>query len=177
MHLIPAARRDPIPPAAVERAGEVLVRHGLAVLSPDGQLVPGPRFAAALQPRALPVAGRPRGEVRIESGDWRCYPDPGPEGFESDPPQRYLARCPHCGVEIDLFRLRFPALDPMAAECPGCRAELSLLELGFEPDLPAARLEITFGDLDGRPSLTSNPVIPALEEALGLKLREVHVTL
>jgi hypothetical protein len=38
-------------------------------------------------------------------------------------------------------------------------------------------MEITFGDLEGRPSLRPLPVFAELEGAAGTPLREVHVTL
>jgi hypothetical protein len=113
----------------------------------------------------------------VEAGVWRCYPDPGPEGFDTDPVRSYRANCPACGTEVDFFALRFPFLDPLLGACPGCDAELSLLELSWAPQLPMGRMEITFGDLVGRPSLRPQPVFAELEAAAGTPLREAHVTL
>ena len=62
-------------------ARQVLVEERLAVPGPEDSLLPGAEFASALgaRPRGLPMAGTPaRGEVRVESGVLRFYPDPGP---------------------------------------------------------------------------------------------------
>ncbi len=172
-------------PRALVGVSALLVRHGLAVAGSEGELLPGPDFARLLSVerfhRSLPVAGaaagRPRGEVRVESGVWRCYPDPGPRGFDSSPLRGYAAPCSRCGIEVEFFALRFPFPDPLLGACPGCGSELPLLQLPWLPALPMGRMEITFGDLEGRPSLRSRPVYWELEEALGTALREVHVTL
>lgn len=164
------------------RAREVLVAHGLAVATADGELLPGPEFARVLgsgpSPSSLPMLGaRQRGEVRVEAGVWRCYPDPGPEGFNTVPLRGYTASCPGCGAAQEFFALRFPFADPMLGACADCGAELPLLLLPWSPELPTGRMEITFGDLEGRPSLRSAAVFRELEETLGTGLREVHVTL
>jgi hypothetical protein len=166
--------------AQLERVRTVLQSSGLAVAD-AGDLFPGPNFASLLGGsggmRPLPMAGRQRGEVRVEAGVWRCYPDPGPEGFDTDPVRSYLAVCPACGTEANFFALRFPFLDPLLGACPGCEAELSLLELSWAPEIPMGRMEITFGDLVGRPSLRPHPVFAELEAAAGTALHEAHVTL
>ena len=180
LHLLPQDPDHPLAPDAESRARQVLVEEGMALPGPDGSLLPGPEFAMALgvAPRGLPMAAAPpRGEVRVESGVLRFYPDPGPEGFDSVPLRSYRAACPSCGNELDLFSLRFPHPDPHTARCPGCEAAVSLLELRFTPELPRSWMEITFGDLDHRPSLRPRPVFRRLEQALGLRLREVHVSL
>lgn len=181
LHLIPARRNQEPHPGLQETARTVLVESGLAVLGSGGGLAPGPEFLRSLGGRAgsLPLAssGPARGEVRVQVGTWRCYPDPGPQGFESEPVRSYRAGCPGCGGRLDLFLLAFPFADPLAAACPHCSRELSLLELAFEPELPAARFEITFGDLERRASLAGHPAYPELTSRLGFPLREVHVTL
>jgi hypothetical protein len=113
----------------------------------------------------------------VDVGILRFYPDPGPEGFDSVPLRSYRAPCPSCGSDLDLFSLRFPHPDPHTASCPTCGGSVSLLAVSFTPELPRARMEITFGDLDHRPSLRPHPVFGRLEQALGLRLREVHVSL
>ena len=180
LHLLPQDPDQPLPEGVERRAQEVLLATGMAQLGPDGGLLPGPEFRRALGGARgeLPLAGvAPRGEVRVEAGVLRFYPDPGPQGFDTVPLHSYLAPCPRCGAELELFLLRFPHPDPHSTTCPGCQATLSLLELEFTPELPRARLEITFGDLDQRPSLRHHPVFPRLERDLGLALREVHVSL
>ncbi len=180
LHLLPQDPDRQPAPDAESRARQVLVEEGMALPGPDDSLLPGPEFAGALgiPSRGLPMAGTPpRGEVRVESGVLRFYPDPGPDGFDSVPPRSYLAPCPRCGSDLDLFSLRFPHPDPHTASCPACRAGVSLLEVEFTPELPRAWMEITFGDLDHRPSLRPHPVYGRLERALGFRLREVHVSL
>lgn len=201
LHLIPCERAFAAGPEAPAEVAAVLCRHGLAVPAADGGLSPGPTFASRLQDvRTGPVgpaarsgallhptvradaaapfpAVHPRGVVRVEAGILRVYPDPGPLGFQSDQPRRYLCVCPACGGALDLYRLSFPGTDPLVAGCPACAAEVPIAELGWDPPLAAARFEVTFGDLDGRPSLGGDAVFPALEDAAGCRLREVHVTL
>lgn len=171
-----------LPPAGgLARAREQLLAHRLAVEGGDDGLHPGPEFARWLTragPAALPMATSvTRGEVRLEAGVWRCYPDPGPEGFDSDPVTRYLAPCRSCGELLDFFTLRFPYPDPFAISCPQCDAKARVLELHWTPKLAIGRMEITFGDLDCRPSLRQHPVFRQLELALGTTLRETHVSL
>ncbi len=179
LHLLPLERQQALAPGAELVASRILIDAGMALAAPEGGLRPGPEFARVLggRPGSLPMALPGRGEVRVEAGSWRCYPDPGPEGFDTEPPRGYRASCPHCAGEVELFRLGFPFPDPLTAACPRCAGALPLLELEFVPDLPAARLEITFGDLERRPSLAGHPVWAELESALGFPLREVHVTL
>jgi hypothetical protein len=162
------------------RARQVLLQAALAAPGPEGSLLPGPEFSGALgtRPGGLPLAGAPpRGEVRVESGVLRFYPDPGPDGFDSVPLRSYRTTCPSCGSDLELFSLRFPHADPHTAGCPACGAAVSLLEVTFTPELPRAWMEITFGDLDHRPSLRPHPVFGRLERTLGFRLREVHVSL
>jgi hypothetical protein len=169
----------PAEPALAE-VRAVLEGCGLAIADSD-QLIPGPNFTSLLggggTMRPLQMAGRQRGEVRVEAGVWRCYPDPGPDGFDTEPVRTYLARCPACATEANFFALRFPFIDPLVGACPGCEAELPLLELTWAPELPVGRMEITFGDLEGRPSLRALPVFAQLEAAASTALQEVHVTL
>jgi hypothetical protein len=123
------------------------------------------------------MAGSSRGEVRLEAGVLRCYPDPGPEGFDTEPLHSYREACPSCGAELEFFGLRFPTPDPMQAACPGCGEALDVSSLGWSPALPVARAELTFGDLAGRPSLQGTDFFKRLELAWETPLREVHVTL
>jgi hypothetical protein len=166
-------------PAQMEATLELLAACHLAVRSPEpGLLAPGPAFAQLLLTRGLiPMAGVTRGEVRLEAGVLRCYPDPGPQGFETDPPQPYQANCPGCGVLLDFFTLRFPEPDPMLAVCPGCGRSLDISTIAWSPRLPVARTELTFGDLDGRPSLRGTEFFAQLEKLWATLLCEVHVTL
>jgi len=170
-------------PGQLDAARAVLISRGLAQAAPEGGLRPGPEFARVFgfgrAVRSLPMAGAAggRGEVRLEAGVWRCYPDPGPEGFNTVPLRGYTTACPGCGREQEFFSLRFPFADPMLGACPECGRELPLLELPWSPELPMGRMEITFGDLESRPSLRGEPVFKELEQALGAALREVHVTL
>ncbi|HEY6538971.1 MAG TPA: hypothetical protein VI138_08055 [Candidatus Dormibacteraeota bacterium] len=123
------------------------------------------------------MAGAPRGEVRLELGILRCYPDPGPRGFDTEPPQTYQAGCPSCGAVVDFFRLRFPDPNPMRATCPGCGAGLDISLLRWSPQLPVARAEVTFGGLEGRPSLARTDFFRHLEQTWGVGVAEAHVTL
>ena len=184
-------------PEAVALARSALLESGVAVVPPDGfGLWPGPAFAAVLgQPRSagppagpmrpLPLAagggeavpGRPRGEVRVEAGVLRAYPDPGPLGFHTPEPVAYRALCPGCRAPLEFFSLRFPTGDPMEGGCPRCEAVTAVHRLSWEPPLPFARAEITFGDLDGRPSIAETPLMRRLTAAWSTPLREVHVTL
>ena len=185
LHLLAAEPSFQPGPEELAKARDVLVAHGLAVAAPDGELLPGPEFARVLgsghSPSSLPMLGaqsaRERGEVRVEAGVWRCYPDPGPDGFNTVPLRGYTAPCPGCGAAQEFFALRFPFADPMLGACPECGAELPLLLMPWSPELPTGRMEITFGDLERRPSLRSAAVFGELEETLGTALREVHVTL
>jgi len=179
LHLIP---EDPdfVPePGQMVAAGELLRACHLAVAGPDpGALAPGPAFAKLLLGRGLiPLAGAMRGEVRLDAGVLRCYPDPGPDGFETDPPQPYQATCPGCGVQLEFFKLRFPEPDPMVAGCPQCGLSLDVSTLAWSPRLPVARAEVTFGDLDGRPSLRGTDFFEELEKLWSTPLWEAHVTL
>ncbi len=196
LHLIPLDRAVTPPPPAVAAVDAVLCTSGLAVRAGDG-LAPGPRFPEwllsgppppsgdradrlgpvplAARPAALPP--RAQGEVRVEAGVLRVYPDPGPLGFRSPEPRRYRADCPACGDPLDLYRLAFPGADPLTGACPSCAAAVAVAELDWQPALAAARFEITFGGLDGRPSLRGREVFGALERAAGCALQEVHVTL
>lgn len=157
----------------------LLATSHLAVPGADQSvLTPGPAFAALLLARGLiPMAGAIRGEVRLDAGVLRCYPDPGPEGFETDPPQPYQANCPGCAAELEFFKLRFPEPDPMVADCPRCGLCLDVSMLTWSPRLPVARAEVTFGDLDGRPSLRETDFFGELEKLWATSLWEVHVTL
>lgn len=141
------------------------------------EFIPGPAFGRLLAPRSLPMAGPQRGEVRFESGVLRCYPDPGPQGFDTDPAQRYLAACPACQGELEFFRLRFPNPDPMQAACPSCGGAVDVSHLSWSPVLPVARTELTFGDLEGRPSLRDSELVRRLEAVWGTAIVEAHVTL
>lgn len=179
LHLLP---EDPdfVPaPDQIEATENLLAACGLAVRGPEpGVLTPGPAFADLLLGRRLiPMAGAVRGEVRLEAGVLRCYPDPGPEGFQTDLPQPYQASCPRCGVLLEFFKLRFPTPDPMAAICPQCDLSLDVSALMWSPRLPVARAEVTFGDLDGRPSLRGTDFFVELEKLWATPLCEVHVTL
>lgn len=179
LHLLP---QDPnfVPgPSQLEAAAELLVEIGLAARGPDpDSLRPGPTFAQLLLvPGKLPMAGPIRGEVRLEAGVLRCYPDPGPEGFDTDPLRTYTTDCPECGVPLEFFRLRFPYLDPMRAACPACPADVDISALPWSPRLPVARTELTFGDLEGRPSLRGSEFFGQLESLWATSLSETHVTL
>jgi len=193
LHLIPTDPTLTPPVLAVEAVRDALCAEGLAVRSPEG-LAPGPAFSRWLL-RALPApptrpliavpmavpgpdrADPQRGEVRVEAGVLRAYPDPGPQGLASPAPRRYRAACPGCGGPLDLYQLRFAGADPLAGACAECAAEIPVAETQWAPPLPVARFEITFGGLDHRPSLRSHPVFGELEAAAGASLREVHVTL
>ncbi len=181
LHLLAA---DPgfLPSRAAQlSARAVLLHHGLARETAAGGLGPGPEFSRHLMRRQLGrvplITAASRGEVRVEAGIWRCYPDPGPQGFQSDPVTGYAAQCPGCGGGVEFFRLRFPGLDPHQAVCPHCGFEFSVLELNWSPDLPRGQMEVTFGDLDQRSSLRDHPAFEELEAALQTPLKEVHVTL
>lgn len=179
LHLLP---EDPtFVPAAEQLAAteELLVDCGLAIRGTEPDLLlPGPAFSHLLGPPGqLPMAGPVRGEVRLEAGVLRCYPDPGPEGFDTDPPHSYRIDCPSCGVQLEFFRLRFPNPDPMQAACPGCATDFDISALPWVPQLPTARAELTFGDLQGRPSLRHSPFFDQLQRLWGTPLTEVHVTL
>lgn len=167
--------------ASLLRARAVLLHHGLARETAEGGLGPGPEFSRHLMRRQLGgvplIAAAPRGEVRVEAGIWRCYPDPGPQGFQSDPITSYVAGCSGCGRPVEFFRLRFPGVDPHQATCPHCGLEFGVLDLKWSPDLPQGQMEVTFGDLDQRSSLRDHPAFAELERALSTPLREVHVTL
>ncbi|MFZ0168575.1 MAG: hypothetical protein WAL64_04015 [Candidatus Dormiibacterota bacterium] len=179
LHLLP---EDPdfLPaPGQIQATERLLVACELAVAGPEtGVLAPGPAFAELLLNRRLiPMAGAPRGVVRLEAGVLRCYPDPGPEGFDTNPPQPYQASCPGCGVLLEFFKLRFPTPDPMAAVCPRCALALDVSALPWSPRLPVARAEVTFGDLDGRPSLRGTAFFVELEKLWATPLCEAYVTL
>lgn len=181
LHLLAVVPGFLPPLEGMSQARELLVRHRLAVVAGDGELRPGADFARWLTragATALPLAtGGQRGEVRLEAGVWRCYPDPGANGFDSDPVNRYSSNCPSCGGSLDFFTLRFPHQDPFTCSCPNCDATPQVLELEWEPNLAVGRMEITFGDLDCRPSLRQHPVFPELEAALRTPLWETHVSL
>lgn len=166
-------------PEQLEATSNLLVECGLATLGPEPDiLLPGPAFARLLHPPGqLPMAGPVRGEVRLEVGVLRCYPDPGPEGFETDPPPSYRAACPTCGLSLEFFLLRFPHPDPMLAACPTCAGEFDISSLPWSPRLPVARAELTFGDLEGRPSLRTSDFFSRLESLWQTPLTEVYVTL
>jgi hypothetical protein len=179
LHLLP---RDPefIPsPNQLDEAVDLLVLSHLAIRGPEpGTLLPGPAFAEILLPGQLvPLAGPARGEVRLDAGVLRCYPDPGSEGFDTDPPRGYRAGCPGCSGTLEFFTLRFPNPDPMRADCPTCGASIDISQLDWSPRLPAARAELTFGDLGHRPSLRSTAFFGQLEAAWGTALDEAYVTL
>ena len=179
LHLLPRDQSFVPAPGQLEAAAELLIATRLAIRA-RGQdlLLPGPAFAQLLLHRGvLPLAGQIRGEVRLEAGVLRCYPDPGPEGFSTDPPQRYASDCPQCGNPLEFFRLRFPLPDPMQAVCPSCDAPLDISTLAWSPPVPVARAELTFGDLDGRPSLRDTPFFTELEKLWATPVHEVHVTL
>ncbi|MHB1502117.1 MAG: hypothetical protein ACYCYK_13435 [Candidatus Dormibacteria bacterium] len=181
LHLLAVDPRYVPSPQALEEAVAAVVRQGLAIRSEDGVLRPGPEFVRCLSGAVGPVppsASRPpRGSVSVEAGIWRCYPDPGPQGFESEPVTTYLTPCPNCGVCLNFFLLRFPHPDPHRGVCARCGEEFSVLAMPWCPDLPMGRFEVTFGDLASRPTLRGHPVFPELEEILGVSLREAHVTL
>ncbi len=165
----------------LEEVRSALIRAGLAREAPEGGLRPGPDFIRTLGGRAattVPLAPGPaRGSVTVEAGIWRCYADPGPSGFQSDPVTAYLAPCPSCAAALNFFLLRFPHPDPYQAVCPECESTASVLDLPWAPDLPVGRFEVTFGDLDSRPSLRAHPVFAELERIVTVPLKEVHVTL
>jgi hypothetical protein len=123
------------------------------------------------------MAGPVRGEVRLEAGVLRCYPDPGPDGFDTDPPRGYESDCPSCGDRLEFFRLRFPDPDPMRAACPRCAVSFDISARTWAPRLPVARAELTFGDLEGRPTLRASELFGQLERLWGTVLIEAHVTL
>jgi len=178
LHLLPQDPEFVPSPDQVGATGRLLVDSGLAILGSDPEtLLPGPAFAQLLIPGQLPLAGIARGEVRVESGVLRCYPDPGPEGFDTQPAPSYVAACPSCGTQLEFFRLRFPNPDPMQAACPKCQQELDVAQLSWSPRLPVARAEVTFGDLNGRPSLHTCGFPERLEELWETSVIEVHVTL
>jgi len=179
LHLLPEDPEFVPAPGEIEAAEKLLAACDLGVRGPEpGVLAPGPAFADLLLSRRLiPMAGPVRGEVRLEAGVLRCYPDPGPEGFDTDPPQPYQASCPGCGVLLEFFKLRFPTPDPMAAVCPRCALSLDVSALPWSPRLPVARTEVTFGDLDGRPSLRGTAFFAELEKLWATPLCEVYVTL
>lgn len=179
LHLLPRDAEFVPAPAQLAATEELLLASELAVRDPQSDLLlPGPAFARLLlSPRRLPLLGRVRGQVRLEAGVLRCYPDPGPEGFATDPPQSYAANCPHCGAPLEFFRLRFPLPDPMQAACPACPGTLDISRLAWSPSLAVARTELTLGDLDGRPSLRDTPFFAELERCWATSVREVHVTL
>ncbi|HVC38708.1 MAG TPA: hypothetical protein VNH20_01880 [Candidatus Dormibacteraeota bacterium] len=179
LHLVP---HEPtfIPGESALLATEtLLVESGLAVGGDSpGTLLPGPNFARLLlRPGYLPLAGRPRGEVRLEVGVLRCYPDPGPDGFATEPPRSYRAACPDCASTLDFFRLRFPGPDAMTATCDSCLHDFDVSRLHWTPRLPVARTELTFGDLDGRPTLAGSDFLDRLEQLWATPIDEVHVTL
>lgn len=179
LHLLP---QDPefVPgPEQLEATRGLLLKSGLATRGPEPDvLLPGPAFSRLLlTPGQLPMAGPGRGEVRLEVGVLRCYPDPGPEGFDTDPPPSYRVDCPRCGVPLEFFRLRFPDPDPMRAACPTCAADFDISTLPWSPRLPVARAELTFGDLEGRPSLRNSDFFSQLESLWGTAILEAHVTL
>jgi hypothetical protein len=179
LHLL-AAEPEYLPSEGVmEEVRSALIRSGLARATSDGGLRPGPDFTSSLSGRP-PVSlsgGPPRGSVTVEAGIWRCYADPGPAGFQSDPVTNYLARCPACGEVMNFFLLRFPEPDPYLTACPRCGSLTSVLALDWSPELPKGRFEVTFGDLDRRPTLRHHPIYRELEGIVGGPLREVHVTL
>ncbi len=179
LHLL-AADPEYLPSEGVlEEVRSALIRSGLARATADGGLRPGPEFARSLGGgSAVPLATGPsRGSVTVEAGIWRCYADPGPAGFQSDPVTTYLTRCPACGAEMNFFLLAFPDPDPYRTLCPDCGSAASVLDLDWSPDLPKGRFEVTFGDLDSRPTLRTHSVYRELEGIVGVPLREVHVTL
>ncbi|MGC1183747.1 MAG: hypothetical protein WBA31_01165 [Candidatus Dormiibacterota bacterium] len=178
LHLLPQSADFVPSPDQVLATGRLLIESGLAILGPDPEtLLPGPAFAKLLSPGQLPLAGVTRGEVRVESGVLRCYPDPGPEGFDTEPPPSYAAACPACNSQLEFFRLRFPEPNPMQSACPTCQHELDVSRLSWSPRLPVARAEVTFGDLEGRPSLRKSGVTDQLAEVWRTTVIEVHVTL
>jgi hypothetical protein len=166
-------------PAQLAATEALLVDSELATRGPQPDiLVPGPAFGRLLLSQGkLPMVGLVRGEVRLEAGVLRCYPDPGPEGFDTDPPRPYRADCPNCRAPLEFFRLRFPDPDPMQAVCPACGTAFDISSLPWSPRLPVARVELTFGALDGRPSLRATEFFGQLERLWATALDEVHVTL
>ncbi|MGH7692934.1 MAG: hypothetical protein ACRENY_01695 [Candidatus Dormibacteria bacterium] len=179
LHLLPDDQELVLNPEQLRETAALLVAVGLASPGPQPeQLLPGPRFAQLLGGRGeLPMAGAARGEVRLEVGVLRCYPDPGPQGFDTEPPRGYRAACPGCATTIDFFRLRFPFPEPLRAVCPGCGGTLDVPQLPWTPRLATARTELTFGDLVGRPSLRGTEVLARLGQLWKATVREVHVTL
>ncbi|MGA7173434.1 MAG: hypothetical protein WCB86_05370 [Candidatus Dormiibacterota bacterium] len=179
LHLLPEDQTF-IPGAGqLEDTADLLVECGLATRGAEPvDLLPGPAFARLLlAPGQLPMAGVVRGEVRLEAGILRCYPDPGPDGFDTDPPQGYESGCPSCGNRLEFFRLRFPVPDPMRGACPRCAESFDISALTWAPRLPVARAELTFGDLEGRPTLRASEFFGQLERLWGTVVVEVHVTL
>ena len=65
----------------------------------------------------------------------------------------------------------------MRAACPSCARAFDISTLRWSPQLPVARTELTFGDLEGRPSLRGSGFFGQLEELWGTSLCEVYVTL
>ncbi len=179
LHLLPEDPSQVLSAAQLRDTRDLLQRSGLALPGPEAEvLAPGPAFARLLlPPRRLPLAGQVRGEVRLEAGVLRCYPDPGPLGFDTEPPRSYLGLCPGCAGELNFYRLSFPFPDPMQAACPGCRRAVAVTEVGWSPELPVACSELTFGDLEGRPSLRGSSFLEELALAWGGSPREALVTL
>ncbi|HUY09069.1 MAG TPA: hypothetical protein VMW80_06420 [Candidatus Dormibacteraeota bacterium] len=179
LHLLPEDQAFIPGPGQLEATADLLVECGLAARgSESSYLLPGPTFARLLRASGqLPMAGPVRGEVRLEAGVLRCYPDPGPDGFDTDPPRGYQADCPSCGNQLEFFRLRFPHPDPMRAACPVCAESFDISALAWEPRLPVARAELTFGDIEGRPTLRASDFFGQLERLWGAVLVEAHVTL
>jgi hypothetical protein len=65
----------------------------------------------------------------------------------------------------------------MLAACPTCAGEFDISSLPWSPRLPVARAELTFGDLEGRPSLRTSDFFSRLESLWQTPLTEVYVTL
>jgi hypothetical protein len=179
LHLIPEDPEFVPSPGVLDDTSRLLIESGLATHGPEPAiLLPGPSFPRLLlAPGRLPMAGPVRGEVRLEAGVLRCYPDPGPEGFDTDPPGEYVADCPGCGCGLEFFKLRFPQPDPMRAACSNCATNFDISQQPWSPRLPVARAELTFGDLQGRPSLRGSDFFGQLERLWANAVAEVYVTL
>ncbi|MGH7640876.1 MAG: hypothetical protein ACREN7_06605 [Candidatus Dormibacteria bacterium] len=179
LHLLPTDAHLVPSPAQLRQTVELLEASGLSLAGPDLlQLPPGPDFARLLQPQPDLTSGPPPvGEVRLEAGVLRCYPDPGPEGFDSEPLGAYHAECPGCGQVLDFYHLHFPFAGPLRTLCPRCGAEFEVPEVGWRPRLPVASAELTFGGVVGRPSLRDSGFLLRLEALWSTPVTEVHVTL
>ncbi|MGH7610485.1 MAG: hypothetical protein ACREN4_00545 [Candidatus Dormibacteria bacterium] len=175
LYLLPEDPQVVASPASLGAAGRALLEAGLASPSDrTDELAPGPAWGALLEPGEAPS---PDSCIRLDAGVLRAYPDPGPEGFESQPLNDYRAACPACGGGLLLFTLAFRDPDPMRGSCPRCEGTVDISTTHWDPPLVIARTEVSLGPFGSRPRLAGQPAFGALERALGCRLREVHVSL